>query len=147
MLLQGMCVVIEQQINFYCKWKIVIFYSEILTRKIFHEQNKWKIHNSIFNWVKISVHTVIPRLARFWWQEKNRVRWNSCYASQNGTFFYCQMPGQMTLLYTSVVSYKTLLLTITCVLYHFCKVENIFGKKFQKNLHSTIYFIVYDKYK
>ena len=78
------------------------------------------------------LHTGIPRLARFWWQEKNRVRWNSCYASQNGTFFYCQMPGQMTLLYTNVVSYKTLLLTITCILYHFCKVENIFGKKIPK---------------
>ena len=25
--------------------------------------------------------TVIPRLARFLWQPKNRVRWNSCYAS------------------------------------------------------------------
>ena len=34
--------------------------------------------------------TVIPRLAQFCWQEKNRVnrvRWNSCYASQKATFY------------------------------------------------------------
>ena len=33
--------------------------------------NHWKTDNS----------TVIPHLARFLWQPKNRVRWNSCYAS------------------------------------------------------------------
>ena len=31
--------------------------------------------------------TGIPRLARFWWQDKNCVRWNSCYASQKITFY------------------------------------------------------------
>ena len=35
---------------------------------------------------KVTV-TVIPRLARFWWQEKNCVSQNSCYASQNVTFY------------------------------------------------------------
>ena len=34
-----------------------------------------------------NIHTVFPRLARILWQPKNRASRNSCYASQNVTFY------------------------------------------------------------
>ena len=44
------------------------------------------IQPELYSICSISI-TVIPRLARFWWQPKNRASWNSCYASQNVTFY------------------------------------------------------------
>ena len=86
------------------------------------------------------IHTVIPRLAWFWWQEKNRVRWNSCYASQNVSFYRGCPRGIGDILkrsYSSIFHAKE---SIQPYYFEFISIRKWLEKFFQKYLRSTIFY-------